>query len=133
MLFRSIETALAAGAKRVTLCDTAGVLLPEEFAAFLTRVRQGAPALDGAQLMVQVSDSMSVGVACAAAAIAGGAEGVKCAAVGGGIPSLLQMSKLIQVKGADLDIACNLRTTELERAVNQMERMLSPQIGRAHV
>ena len=123
-LCQAIAAAVEAGADRVTLCDTAGVLLPEEFGAFVDRVRGQVPALEGAELFVQASDQMSVGLACAAAAIARGADGIKCAAVSAGIPTLRQVAKLMQVKGVDMDIACALRTTELDRVVGQMEKML---------
>ncbi len=125
-LYQAIAAALEAGANRVTLCDTAGVLLPEEFGAFVAEVRDGVPALAQAELMVQPSDAMSMGVACAAAAVARGAAGVKCAAVGAGYPTLRQMARLVEVKGAAMDIACGLRVTELNRVVDRLERMLRP-------
>ena len=126
VLCEAISLALQAGANRVTLCDTAGVLLPEEFGAFVDRVLKGVPALSGAELFVQPSDGMSMGVACAAAAIASGAAGVKCAAVGAGYPTLQQFARLVEVKGAQMDIACGLRTTELTRVTERLQRLLQP-------
>ena len=125
-LCQAIAAALEAGANRVTLCDTAGVLLPEEFGAFVARVQDGVPALSGAELFVQPSDGMSMGVACAAAAIASGATGVKCAAVGAGYPTLQQFARLVEVKGTQMDIACGLRTTELTRVTERLQRLLQP-------
>ena len=123
-LCQAIAAALDCGATRVTLCDTAGVLLPDEFAAFVAGVQAGVPALAGAELLVQVSDGMSMGAACAAVAIAKGASGVKCAAVNAGYPTLQQLAKLVEIKGSAMDIACNLRTTELNRVVGQLEKLL---------
>ena len=125
-LCQAIAAALEAGASRITLCDTAGILLPDEFAAFIAGVQAGVPALSGAELLVQPSDAMSMGAACAAAAIACGASGVKCAAVDAGYPTLQHMARLIEVKGAAMDIDCGLRTTELNRVVGQLKRMLQP-------
>ena len=125
-LCQVVAAAIEAGANRVTLCDTAGVLLPDEFGAFVARVLAGTPALSGAELFVQPSDAMSMGVACAAAAIAQGAAGVKCAAVSAGYPTLQQLARLVEVKGNAMDIACGLRTTELNRTVGQLEKMLQP-------
>ena len=126
-LYQALEAAIAAGADRVTLCDTAGVLLPDEFAAFVAGVRENVPGLAGAELFVQPGDAMSMGAACAAAAIArAGADGVKCAAVPAGCPTLSQLARLIEVKGAALDIAAGLRTTELERVSGQLNRLLQP-------
>ena len=125
-LCQAIAAALECGASRVTLCDTAGVLLPDEFAVFIAGVQAGVPALAEAELLVQVSDDMSMGAACAAMAVARGAAGVKCAAVAAGYPTLRQLARLVEIKGAAMDIACNLRTTELNRVVGQLDRMLQP-------
>ena len=125
-LCQAIAAALECGATRITLCDTAGVLLPDEFAAFVASVQAGVPALSRSELLVQPSDEMSMGAACAAAAISKGAAGVKCAAVAAGYPTLQQLARLVEVKGAAMDITCGLRTTELNRVVGQLERMLRP-------
>ena len=125
-LYTAIDAAIQAGANRVTLCDTAGVMLPDEFGAFVADVKANVPALERAELYVQISDEMSMAAACAAAAIGQGAAGVKCAAVAAGYPTLSQMAKLVQVKGDAMDIATGLRTTELTRAVGQLERLLTP-------
>ena len=125
-LCQAVAAALENGASRVTLCDTAGVLLPDEFGAFVADVMARVPALEGAELFVQPSDALGMGVACAAAAIAKGATGVKCAAISAGYPTLQQMARLVEVKGDAMDIACGLRTTELNRVVGQLNRLLQP-------
>lgn len=126
-LCQAVAAAIDAGADRVTLCDTAGVMLPDEFADFVASVKANAPQLSGAELLVQPSDAMSMGAACAAAAIArAGVDGVKCTAVAAGYPTLNQLARLIGVKGAALDIASGLRTTELERVSGQLNRLLQP-------
>lgn len=126
-LYAAIDAALQAGASRVTLCDTAGVMLPDEFGDFVADVLAHVPALAEAQLYVAVSDGMGMALACAAAAVARGACGVKCTAVPAGYPTLEQMARFIQVKGDALGIACNLRATELTRAVGQLNWLLHPQ------
>ena len=119
-LYRAIDAALAAGAGKVTLCDTAGILMPDEFAGFLAGVRRNVPALEGAEVYVQIADEMHMATACAAAAIAQGADGVKCTAAPAGYPTLGDIADFIRVKGGALDIHTGLRTTELTRAVNQL-------------
>ena len=123
-LFEVIEKAIGAGARRITLCDSAGIMLPEQFGAFIKEIMANVPSIGEAELYVQISDEVSMSVACAAAAIACGATGVKCTAVPAGYPTLEQLARLVQVKGAELDIATNLRITELGRAVGQLSGML---------
>ena len=126
-LCEAIDAAIAAGANRITLCDTSGIMLADEFAAFIDDVKAKVPALSGVELYVQPSDQMGMALACAAAAVAHGADGVKCTAVAAGYPTLEMLSRFVQTKGADLDIATTLRTTELNRAVSQMDRLLNTQ------
>ena len=126
-LYKAIAAALEAGASRVTLCDSAGIFLPDEFAAFVTDVRANVPGMEQADLYVQVSDEMHMAAACAAAAVKAGATGIKCTASPSGYPTLEQVSRFIQMKGTDLDITCSLRTTELERTVAGLTRLLETQ------
>ncbi len=126
-LCSAISTALSAGAKAITLCDSAGIMLPDEFASFVRQVREAVPALKDAELYVQVSDEMHMALACAAAAVAAGADGIKCTAIPSLFPTLTQVSRFVEVKGEALDIASNIRTTELGRTVSGLEKLLSSQ------
>ena len=123
-LYSAIAKALEAGANRVTLCDTSGIMLPDEFGDFVRAAFENVPDLQNAELYVQPSDEMGMAIACAAAAVKAGASGVKCTAVEAGYPTLSRLSSFVQLKGVALDIASNLRTTELTRTVNQLEWML---------
>ncbi len=123
-LMLAIEAAIRAGAGRITICDTAGISLPSEFGTFIADLQQ-IPGMENIVLNVQISDSMNMGLACAAAAIEQGAAGVKCTAVPAGFPTLEQIARFIQVKGSDLDLATGLRTTELARTVGQLGWMLA--------
>ncbi len=119
-LYEAIATAIDAGADRVTLCDTAGIMLPDEFASFIRDLKEHVPSLEGKQIFVQVSDAMSMGAACAAFAIAAGVDGVKCTALPAGFVTLEEMVRLIQTRGTDLGIDTGIRTTEISRAVTQL-------------
>ena len=124
-LAQAIDAAIKAGANRITLCDTSGTMLPDEFGAFIDDIKARVAAIGQVELYVQPSDELGMGLACAAAAIAHGAQGVKCTAVTSGYPTLSQLARFAQVKGVDLDIATGLRTTELNRAVGQLDWLLN--------
>ena len=125
-LYNAVKTAIGNGANRITLCDSAGIFLPNEFADFVTALKENVPEMENVELYVQVSDEMGMGIACAAAAVAAGANGVKCTAVPAGLPTLEQVATLVQKKGADMDIAASIKTTDLQRSVTQLERVLAP-------
>ena len=126
-LYGIIGAAIEAGAKRITVCDTAGIMLPDEFGAFIAAIRKNVPALEGLEFYVQISDAIHMALACAAAALREGATGVKCTAVKCGFPGLEEMAQFIRVKGADMDISSALRLTEINRAVKQIEKLLEPE------
>jgi len=125
-LTQALQAAVSAGASRVTLCDSAGLMLPSEFSAFLSGVQAGAPALASVQLNVQLSDELHMAAACAAQAVACGAAGVKTAVGAANITSLEDFAQFIKTRGADLDIHSGLRFTELSRTARQLQWMLSP-------
>jgi 2-isopropylmalate synthase len=124
-LCEALTAAIEAGAGKVTLCDTAGVMLPDEFTAFLREIKERVPALADVQLYVQLSDELHVGTACAAAAIACGADGIKCTMLPSECPTAIDMVNLIQVKGDSLDVRTGMRTTELKRAADHLGKMLA--------
>ena len=125
-LAQAIRTAIEAGANRVTLCDTAGLMTPVEFGAFLEGVRAAVPALEGVPLNVEVSDALRMASACAAQATACGAAGVKTAVGSLGITPLEDFAAFVKTRGADLGLEAALRFTELTRTARQLQWMLSP-------
>ena len=123
-LYDAIRAAIDAGANKITLCDTAGIMMPDEFGAFVASVINQVPALKEIELYVEISDDMGMSVACSASAVIQGATGVKCTTVKSGYPSLEEMAHFIQVRGADLDLMTGMRVTELHRTVGQLEKIL---------
>ena len=122
----ALKAAIDAGAGKVTLCDTAGIFLPDEFGAFLDEIKAKVPGLENVQVYVELCDEMNMSVACAAAAVQRGVDGIKCTAVPSGYPTLEQLTRFVQIKGSALDISSNIRSTELNRAVGQLEFVLKP-------
>ncbi|MBR3504821.1 MAG: hypothetical protein IKO07_11370 [Clostridia bacterium] len=125
-LAQAVQAAIGAGASRVTLCDTAGLMTPVEFGEFLRGVQAAAPALNGVQLNVEFSNALSMASACAAQAAACGAAGVKTTVSRMDITPLEDFAQFLKARGADLGLEAGTRFTELTRTVRQLEWMLSP-------
>lgn len=125
-LAQAVSAAIEAGADRVTLCDSAGIFLAEEFGSFTAGLIEKVPELKDIELYVQPSDDMGMAAACAASAIKAGADGIKCTVVPAGVPTLQQIALLVQKKGNELDIDFTLRTTDLNRTAACILRILSP-------
>ncbi len=128
-LYKVIDTAVEAGVSTVTLCDTAGNLLPDEFAAFLEATYAGAPRLREVTLGVGCSNELAMADACAVAAIRCGAGEIKAAAYDVNSVSLENIGRLLSAKGGDFGVSCTLRATQLRRTLEQIRRLCSA--GRA--
>ena len=122
-LFDAVNAAIEAGAKTVTLCDTAGAMMPDEFTSFLNHVYENVPALRQVNLGVACSDDLSMADSCAIAAIRCGATEVKAAAYRISAVSLPNVARVLAAKGDGYGVCCSVRTTELKRITSQISRM----------
>ena len=122
-LFEVINAAIAAGAKTVTVCDTAGAMLPNEFTAFLRELYANVPDLEKVCLGVSCSDSLSMADSCAMAAIRYGAGEIKAASYRMNVVSLPNIAKVLYAKGDVYHAACNVRITEMKRITDQIAWM----------
>ena len=66
-LYEILEAAIAAGADTVTVCDTDGNMLADEFAQFIKEVRENVPSIDKAALGFACSDQITMADACSIA------------------------------------------------------------------
>lgn len=122
-LCETIGAAIAAGATTVTVCDTAGCMLPDEFGAFLEKLRKAVPALDGVVIGVRVADTLHMADASAVAAIAAGAGEVKVGALPCGTSSLETIAGILDAKAETLDAGSEIRHTELHRILSDIGRV----------
>ena len=119
-LKEAVRIAAGAGASVITICDDAAILLPDDFAAFVTRVTEGVDAKIG----VQVSDKNHVATAAAVLAVKAGAAGVKTS-VAGEITPLRDFGAILSSIKENYGIYADIRSTELHRIVDQIEWIIS--------
>ncbi len=129
----TIETAIEAGATKITVCDTAGVMLPDEMKTFIENLIEKVPALKEKELSVELSNELDMATACANAAAIGGATGFKTTVTGGGFPAVTCLVKLFDKRGEALDAEMDIVKTELQRSVSQMQRMLGHTESASHM
>lgn len=131
-LIRAIEIAINAGASAITVCDSAGTMLPHEIAAFLHSLVKRIPALSTVRLEIQCSDSLSVAAANAAEAALSGASGICVCALGSDhAPSLPSLVQILRIRGDSLGFSSNIKTTEINRALRALglvSGMIRPEI-----
>ena len=130
-LQQAIGAALEAGATTVTLCDTAGTMLPAEFAAFVRQVCETVPELCNVCLGVACADTLTMADACAIASVAEGAAELKAASYPLNGVSLANVSRLLAAKGEALGAECGVRVNQLSRIIDQIVWMCHSGKGKA--
>lgn len=114
-----IKACLAAkenGAVCVTLCDDAGLSLPDDIAQLVKTVKDKC----GLPVFVCLSDNISMATAGAAAAIEAGADGVKTAMAGKNVLLTEKFAAMMNAAGAKLCAGTSLISTELNRDIHSV-------------
>jgi len=122
-LYQAVATAIEAGATTVTVCDTAGAMLPNEFTAFIRELYANVPQLKDVTLGVSCADDLSMADSCAIAAVRYGAGEIKAAAYRVNVASLPNVTKVLSAKGEFYNATCTVRTTSMNRICGQIEWM----------
>ena len=115
-LLKAAKAAEENGATLITLCDTAGVALPEEIAALVQQVKETV----NVPVYVQVSDHINLAVACAVAAAKAGADGLKSSMVAGEALSMGEISDVISARGEAIGIATDLKNTRIHASIDSL-------------
>ena len=117
----AISAAVEAGADLVTVCDAAGTMLSDEFGAYIAGIRASLP--ERVRLGVHCSNQLYIAEACAMAAVQAGADEVKTVACGDATAALDRMTRILKQRESIDGIYCDIRATELQRAVAQLRWM----------
>lgn len=122
-LYKAIETAITAGATTITVLDSAGNMLSEEFYTFITGLYEAVPALKKVTLGVGCADTLSMADSCVIAAVKAGAGEVKAAVYPQDCADFSNVARIIMAKGEDLQAKTNVNITRLSRIVEQIQQM----------
>ncbi|MBQ7096087.1 MAG: hypothetical protein IJN80_06550 [Clostridia bacterium] len=115
-----IHAAVEAGAATVTICDSAGTMLPQEFAGFISDLFKAIPILKDVKLGVSCNDALFLADACAIAAVEQGALEIKAAAYPQGTASLAKIAKIIHARSAAMNITTDVSVAQLSRTMDQI-------------
>ena len=132
-LSEMLKVAIDSGATTVTLCDTAGSMLPTEFAAFVSRQYDSLDELKGVTLGVCCSNTISMADACVVAAIAEGAQQLCSAAYPLEIASLANVARILNAKSDALGAFSGIKVTQLGRIIDQISRLCHTDNGKGKV
>ena len=119
-LANAIKSAITAGATTVTVCDTAGLMLPAEFGAFIKGLYTQIPELKAVNVGVSCCNALSMADACAVAAAMEGVAELKAAAYALHTASLANLSKVLSAKGDSFGVSCSVQMTQLSRIMDRI-------------
>ena len=122
-LKEAIESAIEAGAATVTICDTAGVMLPCEFADFIVELYDAIPMLRQITLGVQCSNNIAMADACAVMAVSNGAGQIRAVSNSQVEISLSNTVRVLSTKGESISVSIGVATNQLSRITAQIERL----------
>ena len=119
-LVSAIRYAIDNGAKVITLCDSAGELLPFEFECFVRRMNERVPQLRDVTLSVECSNALHMAAACAISCIGAGVGEIKTTTEGRACPALRSIGHVFKSKGVMLGVESRLNMTAMDNALSKL-------------
>ena len=122
-LAKALETAMEAGATTVTVCDTAGSMLPAEFAEFIRSLYETVPQLSQVQVGVACCNTLSMADACAIAAVGAGVRELKAATYPIEASSIANLAKVLSARGDCFGVTTTIQMTQLSRSMERISQI----------
>ena len=130
-LTAAIKAAIEAGCTTVTVCDTAGTMLPDELAEFIEKQYSEIPELSSVSLGVKCSNAISMADACAVMAASKGASQICAAAYPIDSASISNVVRIISAKSDALGASVGISTTQLSRFIDKINWVCQPGKGKS--
>ena len=118
-----LQSAMDAGAKRITFQEAAGAMLPEEMRDFLQGILDRLERTEGVRFGVDCSDAISLANACEVEAVRSGIRELKTAAFPVDCAGLAPVVRILAARGEKLEVFCQIRREELRRVIGQIENI----------
>ena len=115
-IISAVKEAEKNGATIITICDDAGVSMPNEVASIVKAVKEAVSV----PVFVQVSDRINMGVASAIESIANGVNGLKCAMVGKDALLSGEISDAMTACGATIKAEISLKNTKIHASIDDL-------------
>lgn len=126
---QAVKAAVAAGAERITICDSAGLSMPEEMAALVREVKNLVG--DSVVLGVRCGNELGLAAACAVSALQAGADEIKTACEDETSLDAAIVAHILRYRGADLGLESSLDATRINRTAAELAALLTTVPGKA--
>lgn len=124
-----LRKAIESGATTVTLCDTAGSMLPDETGVFLRSLFDHVPELKEVTVGYSCADSMNLADACAIEAVRCGVREIKAAAFRTDSISLRNIVSILNIKQKHFDITLGIGVEKINTLTSQIENLCRTGLG----
>lgn len=114
-----IRAAMEAGAATITVCDTAGTMLPCEVGVFVAQLQNDVPELKDITLGIACSNTLALADSSAVSAVFEGASEIKTVAYGAETASVSNVARIIAARADQLNVTCGIRVAQLSRIMDQ--------------
>lgn len=119
-LVNALRSAIEAGATTVTVCDTAGLMLPAEFAKFISDLYKAVPEMKNVNVGVSCCNELSMADACAIASVAEGVNELKAASYPIDTANIANLAKLLSARGDSFGVGTSVQMTQLNRIIERI-------------
>lgn len=128
-LFKAIRCAVENGAKTVTVCDTAGALLPSEFAQLIEEIYEAVPETKNITVCAECSNELEMANACVFSCLGAGVTQIKTCVGSEALPDLEHVMKALQVKGHTIDVGYDVNSMAINNTASQILRFTNSKSG----
>ena len=120
-LVKAAKTAAEAGAACVCLCDTDGIMIPEDVAAMVEAVK----AAVSIPVIVKANNRISLACANAIAAVKAGASGIITSIDGENVLTTASFAAAIKETAEKIGVECNLNQTKIQSDIKSILAQIS--------
>ncbi len=118
-LFKSIETAISAGANTINIPDTVGYTTPDEYFDLISAIKNNVSNIDKAVISTHCHNDLGLAVANSLAGMRAGARQIECTINGigerAGNAALEEIVMAIKTRGDAFDVTTKIDTTMITR------------------
>ena len=116
-----LKAAADNGALAVTVCDDAGIMMPDEISELVRDIK----LVCNATLFVQMSNAISMAAANSIAAVMAGADGVKTSVADKTHLNAGDFADIMRTKGVDLGVSTGLNVAGVHRDIDELLRNIN--------
>ncbi len=122
-MYAITKTVIENGANTVTICDSAGEMLPAEFSEFLDGIYENVPEIKDVNLSAECSNALHMASACAVSCIDKGVIQIKASAISESSSDLGSVANIFRAKADALGVSTNINMAIFDNSINKIKNM----------